>query len=489
MALRNIREHGIQKLREWRADPVLFCVEALDFHPWDSDAVSCDTQAGFLRSAAKNNRTATRSGHKCGKTTACAALALWEFVCWPGSRTILIAPTYRQVDEAIWREITRLYNNARIPLGGTLHKTPGNGLEHPALQTQVFGFSTNDADKLSGISAQRLRYIVDEASGVTPEIFVAIEGNRATGKTAFLTLISNPTQPTGDFYDAFHSKARFYVRHHISSRQLAHARAKGQGTFPERAGLAALSWVKEKTDEWGEGSDELRVRCDGEFARAGAQSIVVASDYDSAVLRWEPMQQEWRRHRLEIGVDVAHFGDDTSTIVGRRGRHVLEPEGHMQLDGPQLALKVWNFVQRHREHTDYSAVTKRPRVRVETVGVGVSCYDHLRHNYSKRIEVVAYNPSAAAVESDKFVNLRAEAWFNARRVLSVAPYQLPEHARMRAETLATQYVYDPKNRYQAEPKKNIKKRLGFSPDYGDGLVICLWDPPKGFGRTVRIVGL
>ena len=50
-------------------------------------------------------------------------------------------------------------------------------------------------------------------------------------------------------------------------------------------------------------------------------------------------------------------------------------------------------------------------------------------------------------------------------------------------------AYDAKNRYQVEAKKGIKKRLGSSPDHGDALVICLWDPPEGFGRLVRIPGL
>jgi len=480
----------VVKLREWRADPVLFCWEVLGFHPWESTAVSCATQADILRSAAKDNRVAIRSGHKCGKSRICAALALWEFVCWPGSRTVITAPTHRQIENIIWRELTSLYKNARRPIGGVLHKTPGKGLEHPKHQTQVIGFSTNEADRVSGISGKRVTYIVDEASGVDPAIFTAIEGNRAAGKASRLVMISNPTQPTGTFYDAFHAKARFYTRHHISSRQVAHARAKGKGRFPKGPGLADIDWVKEKEDEWGFDSDDLRVRCDGDFAKSGAQSIVSAANYDAAVKRWSPGgARPWRKNRLEVAVDVAHFGDDTSAIVGRRGHYVYRPEGHNQLDGPQLALKVWNYVQSLTEHTDHSAVTKKPRVRVELVGVGASCFDTLRHDYSRWLDVVAYIPSASAEDPEKHINLRAEVWFNARDRISVSPYEIPEHPRMRDETLAVHYLYDKTNRYQAESKKNIKKRLKVSPDFGDAFVMCLWDPPQGFGRTVRIPGL
>ncbi len=468
-------------------DPVLFCEEVLGFTPWHAEGLGCDSQADILRSAAKHRRVAIRSGHKCGKSRMCAALALWEFVCWPGSRTVLTAPTHRQIDEIIWREVRDLHRNARIPIGGVLAKTPGKGLRHPKFGTQVFGFSTNEADKLSGISGSRVTYIVDEASGVDPAIYTAIAGNRMSG--ARLVLISNPTQPTGEFYAAFHVKAALYVRHHISSLKVAEAVERGD--IPRHPGMADAAAVAEFKREYGEGTDDYRVRVEGEFALAGAHAIIRASDYDAAVLRWEPIgnQPEWRRSRLEVGVDVAHMGDDNSVIVARRGRHVYEPETHKQLDGPQLALKVWNYVSSLREHTDQTAVARKPRVRVEAVGVGVSCYDHLRLNYSQWLDVVKFDPASKAAESHKYVNLRAEAWFNAKKVLSTAPYQLPEHHRMREEALSVHYLYDKKNRYQAEPKKSIKKRLGQSPDCGDALIICLWDPPDSFGRAVRIRGL
>lgn len=474
------------KLRAWRKDPVLFCTEVLGFEPWHCDDIACDTQRDILVSAALGTRVAIRSGHKCGKSKLCAALALWEFVCWPGSRTIITAPTYRQIDEVIWREIRDLHQNARIPIGGELALLPGKGLRHHTLKTQVFGFATNESDRFSGLSGPRITYILDEASGISPAIYQAIAGNRMGG--ARLILISNPTQPTGEFYDAFHSKAGFYARHHISSVQLANAVEAGK--VRRVKGLADADVVREFELEWGAGSDEFNVRAEGEFASQGALSVIRAGDYDSARNRWAPVAPEWAGHRLELGLDVARFGDDASVIVGRRGRHVLAPVGHQGLDGHELAMKVWNFCQEHRTAMDQASPAHRPRVRVEVVGVGASAFDALNHNFGRWLDVVPYDPSTAATESSKFVNLRAEAWFHARRALATGPWALPEHSRMRTEALAVHYKYDDRNRIKIERKEDIKKRLnGKSPDYADALVIALWDPPEEFSKALHIRGL
>ncbi len=479
-------ERARAALIRWRGDPVLFCREVLGFEPWHTDGLGCDSQRDIMRSVAQSSRITIRSGHKCGKSWMCAAIALHEFTCYPGSRTVISAPTYRQIDEIIWRAIREMHRNALIPIGGVLAVTPGKGLRHPKHDTQVFGFSTNEADRFSGISGERVTYILDEASGISPAIFQAIAGNRMSG--ARLILISNPTQPVGEFYDSFHVKAGLYKRHHISSVRLAQAIERG--AISRIKGLADASAVKEFIQEYGENSDEFRVRAEGEFASQGALSIISAVDYDAAMNRWEPMTWEWSRHRLEVAVDVARFGDDSSVIIGRRGRHVLPPQSHHNVDGPTLGMRIANYIQANRTPVDGTDASMKPRVRIENVGVGTSCYDYLSHNFGRLFDVVSFDPSSSANESSKYVNARAEAWFNARRVLATGPWQLPAHARMRTEALSVHYKYDEKNRYQVEKKDDIKKRLnGQSPDFADALVILLWEPSDGFMRLVRIPGV
>ena len=70
---------------------------------------------------------------------------------------------------------------------------------------------------MAGISGPDILFIIDEASGVPEDIFEAIEGNRAAG--ADVILCSNPTQTSGTFFDAFHSKRDLWHPLTISSEE------------------------------------------------------------------------------------------------------------------------------------------------------------------------------------------------------------------------------------------------------------------------------
>src|SRR5690606_33877355 len=169
----------------WRVDPVAFCEEVLGFTPWTCPDIEND-QATIIRKLAMAHRATVRSGHKIGKSRSAAALALWEYTLFPGSRIVLTAPGNRQVKEVLWREITTMFREARIPLGGELAIDPGTGLRNRSTDSQILGFSTDDRDRFSGISGARVRYIVDEASGVHERIYAAMKGNLAGGASLIL---------------------------------------------------------------------------------------------------------------------------------------------------------------------------------------------------------------------------------------------------------------------------------------------------------------
>src|SRR5207249_1469968 len=111
-------------------------------------------------------------------------------------RVLLLAPTAHQIRDILWREIKRLYRGAKIPLGGQINDLPSLGLVYPDGR-QIQGLSTDDGDRLSGLSGQILA-IVDEASAF--QLFDALEGVLAADGSR-LILISNPSQNSGYFYE------------------------------------------------------------------------------------------------------------------------------------------------------------------------------------------------------------------------------------------------------------------------------------------------
>src|SRR5207245_1547955 len=114
------------------------------------------------------------------------------------------APTGRQVEKVLWKEIATRYHNAKIKVPGRLLKTPNLKVNHDHF---AYGFATDTADGFQGIHAEYVLGIFDEASGVHPDIWEAAEGNLASGFARFLG-IGNPLDPSSFFYHACHDDPR-----------------------------------------------------------------------------------------------------------------------------------------------------------------------------------------------------------------------------------------------------------------------------------------
>src|SRR6185312_8911147 len=97
------------------------------------------------------------------------------------------------VDGIIWREIKRLCSRSRIPIPGAkdISVRASSGLDDQTDYSEIRGYTATEAEAIAGTSGAYILYLVDEASGVAPAIFEAIEGNRAGG-SAWVFLISNP---------------------------------------------------------------------------------------------------------------------------------------------------------------------------------------------------------------------------------------------------------------------------------------------------------
>src|SRR5262249_50088317 len=157
--------------------------------------------------------------HKVSKSNSAAILALWWVSTKPDSRVVITAPTGRQVRSILWRELGKIYQRSRLPIGGRMSPSPEQGLKFPDGR-EVGGFSTDEPERIAGWSGPSMLFIVDEASGINEAIFDAVEGNRAGGG-AHLVLFGNPTQTVGTFYEAFTSARERWHTLHISSEEAA----------------------------------------------------------------------------------------------------------------------------------------------------------------------------------------------------------------------------------------------------------------------------
>ena len=458
------RSTHIDKARKllagWHDDPARFGREALGIKRlWSR-------QREILAKVSANNRVAVRSGHKISKSTSAVILALWFVTTRPRARVVMTSASYRQVRDILWKELRRIAGEAPIPIGGKLATDPDTGLQLRDGR-EIVGLSTNEPERIAGYSGPEMLFILDEASGIDEAVFEALEGNRAGG--ARIVLFSNPTQTSGTFFDAFHSKSEFWTTIHVSSEETPNV----TGLEEPIPGLATADWVDEKRREWGENSALYAVRVRGDFPTQGDKAVIALTYVVQAVARWadEPDDQG----PLVLGVDVARFGDDESVIVPRRGNRVWPARVLTQLDGPNLAGEVLALAREMRRPNE------RPTVNVDVIGVGASAFDVLAR--SDEVTANAVNVAEKAT-AEGYHSLRDQLWGATRDWLK-AGGAIPDDARLQAELVSPVYAFDAQGRMQVESKQAMKKRLNRSPDRADALALAIYQPlSRGYAGFV-----
>lgn len=465
----------------YRARPVEFFREILGIEPWAK-------QVEIIEAVRDHDRVAVCSGHKCGKSSVCAGLALWYYCSFPDARVVMTSTTARQVDQILWRELRMLRSRsgrclackradpeglriARPCPHSTLIEGEQGELARTGLKSadfrEVVGFTAREAEAVAGISGRNLLYIVDEASGVSDEIFEAIEGNRAGG--ARIVMLSNPTRNEGEFFAAFTSKQRYYKTLRMSSEETPNV-VSGELVIP---GLATREWIEEKKAEWGEDSPLYRVRVKGEHVTHEEGRIFSVHLIEQAEQRWSITPDAGR---LFIGVDPAGEsgkGDET-VLAPRRGMKLLGLHARRGLNEAQHVSAILRMIGELR------LPREMPVVVIDREGpIGVPVYrmlaDHLEQ-HPDAFELVGVRASDRAIRQPYLYDrirdelaANLEAWFRDGGAIV-------EDVRLAAELHVLEWREAVNGRLKLTPKEQIRKVLGRSPDRFDALALCAWEP-------------
>jgi phage terminase large subunit len=249
--------------------PTFFVREILGQDPWEMPR---RIMAAIARPRA---RVAVKACHSSAKTHTAAGLTLW----WTANGGIVIttAPTWPQVKTLLWREVAAAYERSRFRLGGKLNTVEWQ----VGPQQYAIGLSTNEGVNFQGFHGKVL-IVLDEAPGVRPDIFEAIEGIRAGGDVRVL-MLGNPTIASGPFYEAFGRERRTWqtspstpsprpTSAGVEHRRLARHPA-GRTDHPllnqnPRPYLTTRRWVHEKLHTWTEDSPLWQSRVRGQFPQA-----------------------------------------------------------------------------------------------------------------------------------------------------------------------------------------------------------------------------
>lgn len=441
----------------------------------------------MLESVRDYERTVVRACHAPGKTFTAASAALWSTYAFPGSLVITSAPTWRQIEDLLWGDLRKLYNNACVNLGGEL--LPRAPRLELADGWRCFGVSTRTKEQMQGYHSYRILIILDEDPGINEQIHEAIRGIQAGGDVRLLRL-GNPTKSFGSFYEAFHSARGLYNCITLScwdTINLAHLKPAYDAckTLEEKLALLRSApvknpnlikakWVADMLEEFGEDSDIFRVRCLGDFPRGGNNNLIPIHLVEEAAHRWMEMfhppegkkaQLKWWIDRSQFygqpvgALDPARFGRAESALCSRLDEVVAPLDCWSGLSVPLL---VGNTVARHKE-LDLRALV------VDETGLGGGPLDDLRLELPN---VDGFLGGSSANNSERFFNLNAESFWGLRERFYQGRIHIPYDPKLMGQISSILYGHKPDGRIFVETKEDAEKRGLKFRDRADSLMMA-----------------
>lgn len=446
----------------------------------------------ILRAITLHRKVAVRSGHGVGKSWLMARIALWFLSCFYPAKVVTSAPTWFQVKDILWSELRAAHGSSAFPIGGKLNLT------ELKLDDDWFavGISTREAvgnrefgaTKMQGFHSKNLLVLLDEAAGVTTEIWKGADSLTTGGNNRILA-VGNPASPSGDFYNCFKSP----TWHKIAISCLDHPNVvSGREIIP---GAVTKDWVDDKKREWGEDSPLFKAKVLGEFPAEGKNTLFPLTWVELAMRRIVT-----REGIRRLGCDVARYGEDKTVIAEEIGRMARL----LDISGKQpTTVTAGKLIQFHTEHSDECWVDEDgeksdeckfdgehyDHIGVDDSGVGGGVTDIVEE---EGYEVDAINFGGNAIENDKFENLKAEAFWILREAMN--PDGNPEDLigleqdeELLSQLVNLRYEITRKGKIKIESKDEMKKRGHKSPDRADALAITHYAGRNSKEPDIRII--
>lgn len=454
------RRRDTDALDEWLArrlpQPVAFAREVVGTDIWG-------TQAAILAGLTQHRRTAVKACHASGKTKVASLAVLWWLLRYPDGVVVTTAPTWNQVRKLLWGEIHAALAESD-GLKYILGKAQANQTELIlGPKNYAVGLSTNEGVNFQGFHG-RVLIVLDEAPGVRPDIYEAIEGIRAGGDVRVLAL-GNPVIGSGPFYDAFTTERERWNLITISAfdtPNLASLDLEALLALPDEAlddnprpYLTTRRWVREKHADWGEASPLWQSRVLGNFPVQSADALIALGWIDAAI-NADPVDCA---EPYEAGIDVAGPGEDETAVYVRRGPAVLASRAWAQPDPRgEVAAMLGEWKARGQL-----------RVKVDTIGQG---YYFGKHLEDMGFDVEHVNVAEAADDKEKYANRKAELYWALRMRFAAGEVQGRLCDRTQAQLTSLRFRHDARGRVVIESKDEARKRGVASPDRAEALMLA-----------------
>lgn len=447
----------------------------------------------ILDSVRDHDETTVRGCHGLGKSWVGSRLPPWFMQHFTDVLVITTAPTKKQVESIIWREIALCMGKWKLPIphgmkvAATSLKMKKNGDNSNGNEAHGFTARDTNQDAFVGFHALNFLIIVDEAAGVSDVLYEAIESLASTGNAKIL-LIGNPTNPQGFFKESHGPKSpankikisafdtpnftEFGITLDDVRDEKNRAALKLKGRLPaweEKIGdsplpapyLVTPKWVVKMINKYGVDSAYVQTRIMAEFPVASKDSLFPMHLIEEAInFEAEDAASEYPS---VLGLDVARYGGDSSKLYHRTGDKYRLVDQWVKANTTETAGRALASLRE----------TGAQWIGIDVIGVGGGATDILADDEHPAYGVnVAMQPH----DTERFANLKAELHWELKEALERGEVDLdPNDDDLHVQMSRIKFKYDKKGKIIVESKDEYKARFGDSPDNLDALLLTRAD--------------
>jgi phage terminase large subunit len=436
-----------EQLRNWRQHPARIVRELFDVEPdaWQEEALEA-----FPRSP----RLAFKACKGPGKTAVLAWIG-WNFMLTrPHAMVGATSISGANLKANLWTELARW----RAKSGLLQHcfeqtKTEIFAREHPrtwkleARTWPVDADATQIGNALAGVHAAYVMWLLDESGDYPDAIMPTCEGIFAGAPTeAHIVQAGNPTRLGGPLYRACTAARNLWRTVEISA----------DPDSPKRTPRVSIEHAREQIQQYGRDNPWVLVNIFGQFPPSSLNALIGPDEVSAAMKRYYREYEIGNAARV-LGVDVARFGDDASVIFRRQGLQAFPILKYRNLNSMQGAGQV------ARQWEEWGADAAFID---DTGGFGAGWLDQLRQLGRSPMGV---HFAGEAHNKMRYANKRAEMFFESVEWIKRGG-ALPESPELLAALTATTYTFQG-DRFLIEPKDQVNRKLGYSPDEADAFVL------------------
>lgn len=449
-----------QRLEVWRNNPAKWA-EDHGLFMWSK-------QREVSQSVVEHQKTLVVTSNGCGKSRLSATLVNWWVDVHPVDDTTVVttATNWKQVRNVLWKEIPRV--KAVAGIGGKVNADATWKMENRQ-DPVAFGMKPDDKDEsgFQGVHDQYVLVIMDEAGGISKEIFTAADAI-TTNKYARILAIANPNDPSCYMAEVYNKEMK--LKPEDRSWNIIQFGAYDTPNFTGEVvpvevatRLVQVDWVEARKKEWGEDDPRFVARVLGQFPDVSDDGLFNMGRVMQSMEAY-PTSEPDEGMPVTIGVDVARYGSDSSVVVSNQGGYIRILGRYQGMNGPELARKVGEL----------ATAAEASEVRIDGIGVGVSVLDHVENYLPPEVEVIAIHGNSKSADSTQWYNYRAAMYCQFAKAITDGRVYLPEDDELHNELASIKYEYRG-SAILIESKENMRKRKVKSPDTLDAVIYAYQD--------------